>query len=46
MSFAGTHPLWLDGIYRDSFTFYAVVVNVKIKGKFHPVTGHEGPEVE
>jgi hypothetical protein len=33
-------------IGRDSFTFYAFVVNVKIKGKVHPIIGHEGPEVE
>jgi hypothetical protein len=46
MSVASTHPLWLDSMYRDGFTFYAFVVNVKIKGYFHPITGHEGPEVE
>jgi hypothetical protein len=23
-----------------------VKVKAKVKGKFHPVTGHEGPEVE
>ena len=46
MSVASTQPLWLDGMYRDSFTFYVLAVNVKIKGKVHAITGHERPEVE
>ena len=46
MSVASANPLCLDGKFRDSFTFYAFVVNVKIEGKVHPTTGHEGPEEE
>jgi hypothetical protein len=46
MSVASAHHLCLDGMYRDSFTFYAFIVNVKIEGKVHSTTGHEGPEVE
>ena len=38
MSVTSMHPLCSDAMYRSSFTFYASVVKVKIKGKGYPIT--------